>query len=234
MARILVVDDDKSVANTIDRLLQSRGHQTVVANDGWAALEAARREKIDIVVLDVLMPGMTGIEVCKRLRADPRTAMLPIIFLTAKAMLDDKIEGFEAGADDYLTKPFDIQELDLRVRAILRRTQFDTSLSDRFEEGILVAGDLILNQRTFEVSTPYQTSLLTPIEFEVLRHLMVHRGEVFSSERLLQEVWGYPEGTGDPALVRMHIRNLRAKIEPPDAQEPVYIHTISRHGYMIR
>lgn len=231
MARILIVDDDKSVANTIHRLLQSRGHQTIVANDGLTALEIAHRDQVDIVVLDVLMPGMTGIEVCQRLRADPKTTPIPIIFLTAKAMLDDKIEGFEAGADDYLAKPFDIEELDLRVKAILRRTQLNTEPQDK---DVLVAGDLKLNQHTFEVTTPYQTSLLTPIEFEVLRHLIVHRGEVFSSERLLQEIWGYPEGTGDPALVRMHIRNLRAKIEPPGAQKPVYIRTISRHGYMVR
>ncbi|MBN1937535.1 MAG: response regulator transcription factor [Anaerolineae bacterium] len=235
MARILVVDDDRSVANTIDRLLRSRGHETIVANNGRDALMAAWREQIDIAVLDVMMPGMTGIEVCERLRADPKTATLPIIFLTAKAMLDDKIDGFEAGADDYLTKPFDIQELDLRVRAILRRVQFDESLSVGLDENdVLMAGDLTLNQHTFEVTTPNQTSLLTPIEFQVLRHLIMHRGEVFSSERLLQEIWDYPEGTGDPALVRMHIRNLRAKIESSNTGDPVYIRTISRHGYMIR
>lgn len=235
MARILIVDDEKNVANTIDRLLQSRGHETIVAHNGYDALAAARREKIDIAILDVMMPGMTGIEVCKRLRANPDTATLPIIFLTAKVMLDDKIEGFEAGADDYLTKPFDIQELDLRVRAILRRTQFDSTLPGEQEEsGVLVTGRLTLNQHTFEVTTPEQTCLLTPIEFELLRHLMLHPGEVFSSERLLQEVWDYPEGTGDPALVRMHIRNLRAKIEPPGMEDPIYIQTISRHGYTIR
>ncbi len=181
------------------------------------------------------MPGMTGIEVCKRLRAEPNTATLPIIFLTAKVMLDDKIEGFEAGADDYLTKPFDIQELDLRVRAVLRRAQLNKEESgQQQEDGVLMAGRMTLNQHTFEVTTPEQTCLLTPIEFEVLRHLMLHPGEVFSSERLLQEIWGYPEGTGDPALVRMHIRNLRAKVEPPDMENPVYIRTISRHGYTIR
>lgn len=238
MARILVVDDDVSVANTIDRLLRSRGHETVVVHSGYDALRTVRAEKPDIIILDIMMPGMTGIEVCNRLRADPQTTALPIIFLTAKAMMDDKIEGFEAGADDYLTKPFDIQELALRVRAILRRVRLNTARpgqeEDKEEDQILIVGNLILNQQTFEAVTPERTAQLTPIEFEVLRHFMMHKDEIFSSERLLQDIWGYPEGTGDPALVRMHIRNLRAKIESPDAEEPVYIRTVSRHGYTVR
>lgn len=235
MARILVVDDDVNVAHTIDRLLRSRGLETIVVHNGWNAVEAARKQKPDLVILDVMMPEVSGIQVCKRLRGDPDTVHLPIIFLTAKAMMDDKIEGFEAGADDYLTKPFDIQELALRVKALLRRTQSSARrLEGEQESAVLEVGDLKLNRQTFEVVTPARTVLLTPIEFEVLYHLMKHQGEVFSSERLLEEVWSYPPGTGDPALVRMHIRNLRAKIEPPDAAEPVYIRTVSRHGYTVR
>ena len=235
MARILVVDDDVGVANTIDRLLRSRGYETVVVHNGYDALRTVRAEKLDIVILDIMMPGMTGIEVCKRLRADQQTAALPIIFLTAKAMIDDKIEGFEAGADDYLTKPFDIQELSLRVRAILRRVRMNNSQPEQEEEEdkILIVGDLILNQQTFEAITPERTAQLTPIEFEVLRHFMMHKDEIFSSERLLQDIWGYPEGTGDPALVRMHIRNLREKLEK-DPGQPEWLLTVGRQGYVIR
>ena len=234
MAKILVVDDDLSVARTIDRLLGSRGHDTIVVHNGWNAIEAAKKQAPDLVILDVMMPEMNGIQVCKRLREDPDTASLPIIFLTAKALIDDKIEGFEAGADDYLTKPFDIQELALRVRALLRRVQQERTNTDEQEEVVLVVGDLQLNQQTFQASTPDRTVLLTPIEFEVLHHLMKYKDQVFSSDRLLEEIWAYPPGTGDPALVRMHIRNLRAKIEPPDAPNPVYIRTVSRHGYTVR
>ncbi|MBN1584316.1 MAG: response regulator transcription factor [Anaerolineae bacterium] len=233
MARVLVVDDDLSVASTIDRLLRSRGHETVVVHNGRDAIKAAKEAKPDLVILDVMMPEMNGIEACKIMRSDLETAHLPIIFLTAKAMIDDKIEGFEAGADDYLTKPFDIQELALRVRALLRRVQLGAYQLEH-DDPVLAVGNLQLNRQTFEVTTPDHTVLLTPIEFEVLFHLMKHEGEVFSSDRLLEEIWAYPPGTGDPALVRMHIRNLRAKIEPENAPDPVYIRTVSRHGYTVR
>jgi DNA-binding response OmpR family regulator len=239
MAQILVVDDDLSVADAIDRTLRGGGHQTIVVHNGWDAIETARTRNPDLLVLDIVMPGMDGIEVCKRLRTDPETAHLPIIFLTARAMIEDKIAGFEAGADDYLTKPFAIQELDLRVRALLRRTHSDqvsgtgSGFDKEQEEEVLVIRGLRLNRRTFQVSTANRTAILTPIEFELLNHLMEHAGEVFSSERLLQEVWNYPSGTGDPALVRMHIRNIRAKIEPEGISSPVYICTVSRRGYTV-
>ncbi len=212
-------------------MLRSRGYETVVVHSGWDALRAAKIQSPDLVILDVMMPGLDGMQVCKKLRDDPNTAHLPVIFLTAKMMMNDKIEGFQAGADDYLTKPFDIQELSLRVQAVLRRSQRGNEPTDK--DQVLVAGDLELNPKTFQVSTPFNVVQLTPVEFELLYHLMKHKGQVFSSERLLHEIWGYPEGTGDPALVRMHIRNLRAKIEPNDANEPVFIRTVSRHGYFI-
>lgn len=249
MARVLVVDDDPSVADAIDRTLRVRGHETIVVHSGWDAIDAAKTQDLDLVILDIVMPGMDGIQVCKRLRADLDTVHLPIIFLTARAMIDDKIEGFEAGADDYLTKPFAIQELDMRVRAVLRRVQSDLARAmadDRVgllsrhgaaiarDDEWLVVGQLRLNRKTFEVSTPDHKALLTPVEFQLLEHLMQHVGEVFSSDRLLQDVWEYPSGTGDPALVRMHVKNLRAKIEPSPVGEPVFIRTVSRRGYTIR
>jgi DNA-binding response OmpR family regulator len=248
MARILVVDDDLSVSDAISRMLTRRGHETIVVHNGQDAINAARNQAPELVVLDVVMPGMDGVEVCKRLRADPDTLHLPIIFLTARIMIEDKIKGFEAGADDYLTKPFAIQELELRVRALLRRTEMIVQQSElaaaeaieeepdvsRQENDVLAVGELLLNRRTFEASIGERTVTLTPVEFDLLSHLMEYPGEIFSSERLLHEVWGYPEGTGDPALVRMHIRNLRAKIEPEESEKPTYIRTIIRRGYTVR
>jgi len=230
MARILVVDDDVYVADTMQRGLQKRGHEVAAAYNGIEALGLVQEHRPDLLILDISMPRMNGIEVCRRLRADKRTESIPIIFLTARSMIDDKIEGFEAGADDYITKPFDIQELELRIKAILRRCQPPPAEPTA---DILTVGPLSLNCRTFEATTNDRTVLLTPIEFELLHHLMSHPGEVFSSERLLQEVWDYPPGTGDPALVRMHIKNLRDKLEP-DARNPSLIRTVSRHGYTVR
>ena len=247
MARVLVVDDDLSVADAISRMLNRRGHETIVVHSGPDAIEAAHTQGPDLVVLDVVMPGMDGVEVCRRMRADPETAHLPILFLTARIMIEDKIKGFEAGADDYLTKPFAVQELELRVRALLRRAEMpssemvspvehleETGSTDKESTDILIVGELTLNRRTFEVGAQDRWVALTPVEFDLLSHLMAHPGEIFSSERLLNRVWGYPTGTGDPALVRMHIRNLRAKIEPEGVDKPHYIQTVVRRGYTVR
>ena len=247
MARVLVVDDDLSVADAISRMLNRRGHETIVVHSGPDAIEAAHTQGPDLVVLDVVMPGMDGVEVCRRMRADPETAHLPILFLTARIMIEDKIKGFEAGADDYLTKPFAIQELELRVTALLRRAEMpssemvspvehleETGSTDKESTDILIVGELTLNRRTFEVGAQDRWVALTPVEFDLLSHLMAHPGEIFSSERLLNRVWGYPTGTGDPALVRMHIRNLRAKIEPEGVDKPHYIQTVVRRGYTVR
>lgn len=228
MASILVVDDDMSVADTIQRSLTSKGHQVAAVYNGVEALEVVRQKHPDLIVLDVIMPRMDGMEVCRQLRQDAKTAHVPIIFLTAMDRLDNKIEGFEAGADDYVTKPFDIQELELRVRAMLRRS---VPLAQA-EPDVLTVGDLSLNCRTYEARASSKASLLTPIEFELLHYLMSHAGEVFSSERLLQEVWEYPAGTGDPALVRMHVKNIRDKIET-EPRWPRFLRTVSRHGYTI-
>jgi DNA-binding response OmpR family regulator len=227
MARILVVDDDRDVAGTIERTLKRKDHQVSVAYSGVQALQLIQGQCPDLVVLDIMMPRMDGIEVCQRIRTLPNVASVPILFLTAKGKIEDKIVGFEAGADDYLTKPFDLRELELRVKALLRR-----SLPTEVPKAPLQVGSLSLDPRTFELSVDNNTLLLTPVEFELLYYLMSHAGEVISTERLLQEVWEYPPGTGDPNLVRAHIRNIRSKIEPaPD--NPTYIKTVSRHGYII-
>jgi DNA-binding response OmpR family regulator len=230
MSEILVVDDDRDVAQSIELALRRRGFRVTLAYSGVEAIKLLRRYRPDLVILDVLMPGMSGLEVCRRLRASDSTADLPIIFLTARGQEQDRIEGLRAGADDYLSKPFNLEELILRVRAVLRRFESPTVQEVPSE---LVAGELCLDTRTFQVTTPEKKHvLLTPTEFDLLYHLMSHAGHVFSSERLLQEVWDFPHDTGSTDLVRAHIKNLRDKIEP-DPRSPIYLRTVPRHGYMI-
>lgn len=230
MDEILVVDDDRDVAQSIEMSLRRRGYRVALAHSGVEALKLLRRIKPDLVILDVLMPGMNGFEVCRRLRADATTSSLPIVFLTARGQERDRIEGLRAGADDYLSKPFNLEELILRVKAVLRRVKQPTAPQNA---SVLTAGGLELDSRTFEVTTPEKENvLLTPTEFDLLYHLMSHAGQVFSSERLLQEVWDFPYDTGSTDLVRAHIKNLREKIES-DPRNPVYVRTVPRHGYMM-
>ena len=230
MAEILVVDDDRDVAQSIELALRRRGFRVTLAHSGVEALKMLHRYRPDLAILDVLMPGMTGLEVCRHLRADQNIADLPVIFLTARGQEQDRIEGLRAGADDYLGKPFNLEELLLRVMAVLRRSR-----RERVEEktGELLAGGLSLNVHTFEVTTPEKACVpLTPTEFDLLYHLMSNVGQVFSSERLLQEVWDFPYDVDSTDLVRAHIRNLREKIEP-DPHAPIYVRTVPRHGYTI-
>jgi DNA-binding response OmpR family regulator len=153
---------------------------------------------------------------------------LPVLFLTAKVKDEDKIEGFRAGADDYLSKPFNMEELQLRVKAILRRTQPSEELTAPATE--VVVGDVTLDCRSFKVTTPDRVTLLTNVQFDLLYHLMNNADQVYNSQQLLQDVWDYPRDTGSPELVRAHIKNLREKIETIPSR-PTYIRTIQGHGY---
>ncbi len=230
MHTILVVDDEEPVALSIEMSLR-RDYQVRVANSAAEALKIIRRAAPDLIILDIIMPGMDGIQFCNELRKDPLFKSIPILFLTAKGRIEDKIAGLEAGADDYLTKPFDVRELQLRVKAILRRLADTQAPAESTPEELRV-GDLVLNCQNYQISTGEKTVLLTPVEFDLMYHLMSHPNQVFSGERLLRELWDYPSDTGSPDLVRMHIRNLRLKIEP-DSRNPKYILTIPRHGYTI-
>jgi DNA-binding response OmpR family regulator len=225
MARILAIDDEKDIRDLIKQGLV--GHEVITAPDGVTGLEEARRSAPDLILLDVTMPEMTGFEVCRRIRSTPELLGTPVIFLTARGTLADKLEGFNAGADDYVPKPFDIRELEMRVQAVLRRArpQADTET--------LQVGGLQLNLRTREASSHASTAILTPTEFTLLDYMMRRPGEILPTNRLLEEVWDYPPGVGDPALVRMHIRNLREKLED-DPSEPSWILTVGRQGYVIR
>ncbi len=228
-AKIMVVDDDEIVARTIERSLRAGGFQVVVVESGVDALRVARRNPPNLMVLDVLMPGMDGYEVCRQLRNDPLLKDLPVLFLTAKGKEEDRIQGLRAGADDYLGKPFNLDELYLRVRAILRRTRkdYETEIPS-----LIQVGEYRLNTRSFEVTGSCGTVVLTPVQFDLLYHLMSHPGQVFSPERLLQEVWDYPHDAGSSDLVRVHIKNLRSKIEA-DSANPKFIRTIKGHGYTV-
>ena len=227
---ILVVDDDDLVALTVQRALKKFGYHVLVANSGRDGIQTARRYQPDMLVLDVMMPGISGYQVCREMRNDPMLSETPILFLTAKAEDDDKIEGLMAGADDYMTKPFNMEELHLRVRAILRRTTATPEPDSVANPNEVAVGDVALDTRTFQVTTDKGVALLTNVQFDLLYHLMINAGQIFTTQQLLQDVWNYPPNTGSPELVRAHIRNLREKIEPLPSK-PRYVRTIQGHGY---
>ena len=227
-SHILVIDDEETLVKSIERTLRKE-YQVSIAYSGIQGLKIARRIKPDLVILDVLMPGMDGYETCREMRRDPLLQSTPVLFLSALASIDSKVFSFEAGADDYLVKPFDVRELSLRIKAILRRNQ---EIETKTPPTLIKRGGITLNSQSFEVRTPKGVSYLTPIEFDLLYYFMSHPGEVFTSARLLQDVWDYPSDTGSPDLVRMHIKNLRSKIEL-DPSKPIYIKTIPRHGYVM-
>jgi two-component system, OmpR family, response regulator RpaA len=228
--RILIVDDDSAVAEAIERILRHSGFDVSIALLGEDALASVQDQCPSLVILDIMMPGMDGIEVGRRMRQIPQLATLPILFLTGRGEIDSKIAAYQqAQADDYLTKPFDMRELELRVKALLRRARSEAPADSDHQ---LKAGDLTLDLRSFEISTPDRCVLLTPVEFELMHFLMAHADRVFSADQLLQDVWGYPAGTGMPDLVRVHVKNLRDKIEP-NTSEPVYVRNLLRRGYMV-
>ncbi len=230
MTNVLVIDDDELVSRTLQRALKLYGYRVLVAGTGSEGLHMARRDRPDLIVLDIIMPGLDGYQVCRQIRSDPLLAEVPVLFLTARGKDEDKVEGFRAGADDYLSKPFNMDELRLRIKAILRRIQ-PAAESDRIPEvSQLRVGDVVLDCRAFRVNTPVGAAQLTNVQFDLLYHLMSHADHVFSSQQLLQDVWDYPKNTGSSELVRAHIKNLREKIEPQPS-EPRYIRTIQGHGY---
>ncbi len=227
-SRVLVVDDDQEVAKSIEATLR-RNYQVSVVHTGIKAIKEARQHSPDIIVLDVLMPGMDGLETCRQLRNDPALMDIPILFLTALGRPEDRVEGFRAGADDYLTKPFNLEELQLRIKAILRRVSGNSVASPGSQ---IKVNNLVLDRYSYTITTPHKRATLTPVEFDLLYHLMTHPSEVFTSDRLLQEVWDYPSESGSPDLVRMHIKNIRNKVED-NPRNPRYIVTIPRRGYTI-
>lgn len=228
---ILIIDDDELVSRTLQRALKLYGYHSMSARSGTEGLQLARRHRPDLFILDIVMPGADGYQVCRQIRGDPLLKDLPVLFITAKGKDEDKLEGFRAGADDYLPKPFNLEEVQLRIRAILRRTVPPATSEVKDEDpNQIVVGKVVLDCRAFTVNTPEQTARLTNVQFDLLYHLMSNAGQVFTSQQLLQDVWDYPRDTGSPELVRAHVKNLREKIESIPSR-PTYIRTIQGHGY---
>lgn len=227
MAHILAVDDDPDVLGTIERVLQREKFDVTTLNSGQKALDYLdKNDEPDLLILDIIMPEMDGIEVCNKVRDDARFTALPILFLTAKGSTDDIVEGLDAGADDYVVKPFDLAELRARVHALLRR-----GLRARDNSTMLQLGNLKLDSDTYQAYINNTSVQLTSTEHRLLRYFLENVDQALSLSHLLQAVWEYPENTGDPDLVRAHVRNLRAKIEKDPERK--YIRTIHGIGYMV-
>lgn len=218
---ILVVDDEPEIVKLVRAYLEQAGYRVAIAQNGREALTVARHEKPDLVILDLTMPEMDGLEFTRRLRQERNT---PIIMLTARVEETDRIVGLELGADDYVTKPFSPREIVARVRAVLRRVQPEPESAK-----VLRVGDLVLNQSEHSLTVAGQPVSLTPTEFELLTILMIHPGRVFSRMDLLERLQGEAYAPYE-RTVDAHVKNLRAKIEP-DSSNPRYILTVFGIGY---
>ena len=227
MGKILIVEDEANIRQLVRYNLEKEGFQVMEAADGLQGLRTAQKEKPDLVLLDLMLPGMDGLEVCRTLKGAPVTAALPIIMLTAKAEEVDKIIGLELGADDYMTKPFSPRELTARIKAVLRRSQKETALP-----GELQVGRLRFNFSRYEVCMGGVKLELTPKEYELLKMLATNLGKVFTREQLLEKVWGY-EYFGDTRTVDVHVRHLRAKMAAEPATADM-LETVRGFGYRLR
>ena len=228
METILVVEDEPDIADLVKYHLDRAGLPTRVVTDGKQALDLIVREQPALVVLDLMLPGLDGIEICRRLRASPATRGIPIIMLTAKAEEVDRIVGFEMGADDYVPKPFSPRELVARVKAVLRRTAAPPEPS----EAPVIAGDVRLDPARHEVTKNRQPVSLSAMEFRLLEFFLRHPGRVFSRAQLLDQVWGQDRFV-EPRTVDVHIRRLREKVED-DPRQPGLILTVRGLGYKCR
>jgi DNA-binding response OmpR family regulator len=220
--KILLVEDEVQLARFIALELESEGYQVNVAHDGMTGLMLAREHSPDLALLDWMLPGLSGVELCRRLRATGFKA--PIIFLTAKDEVEDRVAGLDAGADDYVTKPFSIEELLARVRAHLRRNQ-------ETDEDILQFETLVLNRKTREVDRGARAIALTAKEFDLLEYFLRHPRQVLTRDQILENVWGY-DFVGDSNIVEVYVRYLRLKLE--ETQESRLIHTVRGVGYALR
>jgi two-component system phosphate regulon response regulator PhoB len=221
--KILVADDEADVLNLVCSNLKNAGYAVIKAEDGPTALKLARSENPLLIVLDLMLPGMSGIEVCKALKSDPAAERIPIVMLTAKAEEVDRILGLELGADDYITKPFSPRELVLRVNSVVRRINGQTEKSDQIK-----IGDIVIYRASREVMLKNKQIELTATEFKLLLMLMERRGRVQSRDALLNEVWGYDTAI-DTRTVDTHVRRLREKL----GKAADCIETVRGFGYRI-
>jgi DNA-binding response OmpR family regulator len=219
---ILLVEDEAKLARFIELELTAEGYRISVVHDGMMGLSLAREVAPDLVILDWMLPGLTGVELCRRLRATG--IKTPVILLTARDEVSDRVAGLDAGADDYLVKPFSIEELLARIRAHLRRNQPE-------EVDLLEFDDLSLNRRTREVFRAGRSITLTAKEFDLLDYLLSHPRQVFTRDQILENVWGY-DFMGDSNIIEVYIRYLRLKLE--ENNEKRLVHTIRGVGYALR
>ena len=225
--RLLIVDDDKQIRELLSFDIQQSGYIVDTAQDGEEGLKKALENKYDLILLDVMMPKMDGFTVCKNIRmTNPN---IPILMLTAKGTIEDKTEGFDCGADDYLIKPFEIQEVLLRIRALLRRGEGQNNTQDTKE--VLRIGDIEILPDSLEALILDKKVKLTPTEFEILYCLMQHVNTPVTLAVLLDEVWGYGSDE-DVRMVRVHVGGLRQKIEE-NTRNPKYLHTVVNVGYKL-
>ncbi|MBI5191643.1 MAG: winged helix-turn-helix domain-containing protein [Nitrospirae bacterium] len=224
--KILVVDDERDLVELLEYNLRKDGYTVVSAGNGLDALKLAASEPPDLVVLDIMLPGMQGLDVMKGLKGKPATQHVPVILLTARSDEFDRVLGLELGADDYVTKPFSPRELIARVKAVLRRSSPAVKQSG---QKVIVTGGLridLLKHKVYVNDNPVE---LSPTEFKLIKFLAENRGRVISRESLLDNVWGH-DAFVEPRTVDVHVRRLRAKIED-DPEEPVYIKTVRGVGY---
>jgi phosphate regulon transcriptional regulator PhoB len=224
--RILVIDDEPDIVELIRYNLSKEGFAVSTAPDGEEALRSIKAGDFALIILDLMLPGIQGMELCRILKKDPKTENLPIIMLTAKVEEVDRVLGLESGADDYITKPFSPRELVARVKAVLRRANPRTS-----SENIITIGDLVVDRQTFSVLKGDRLLDLSATEFKLLLYLIEKRGKVFNREQLLAAVWKN-DAYVEPRTVDVHIRRLRTQIED-DPSNPVYIRTKRGLGYFI-
>ena len=223
MSRLLLIEDEESFGDALEYQLQREGFEVERVTDGRAGLERFKVAGADLVLLDLMLPGMGGEDVCKEIR---RSSTVPIIMLTAKDTEVDKVLGLELGADDYVTKPFSARELSARIKAVLRRSRVDDAISS---EGVLEAGGIRLDPERFEVTVNGEHTHLPRKEFELLEVLMENAGRVLSRDTLIDRIWG-PDYFGDSRTLDVHIKRLRAKCED-DPHEPKHLVTIRGLGY---
>jgi two-component system response regulator RpaA len=231
---ILAVDDERQMRMMLVDALGTEGFEVDAAASAREALARLEKRRPDILVLDIGMPEMDGLTLCRKLRSDARFITLPILFLTAYTQPEDIIRGLDAGADDYTLKPINLPVFLARVRALLRRKDMvPVDIPGSPQHAILKVGELLLNSNTYQVELDGRAIQLTSTEHRLLRYMMEHQKQPLSPQKLLEAVWDYPPYTGDPDLVRVHVRNLRTKLEK-DTRQPQYIQTVHGVGYMIQ
>ncbi len=220
--KILVIEDDADIASNIGQYFEDKGHELDFAYSGPLGLRLALDQRFDLIILDLMLPGKDGISVCREFRAQTKHDT-PILMLTARDTIDDKISGFEAGTDDYLVKPFSLRELEVRVHALTRRGR------DQQQSTVMRIGNLELNRDTMQVSRDDQPIKLKPRAFRILEYLMIHPERVIPRQELIEHIWPDDPPDGDP--LRVHIHSLRANIDKPFDSE--LIHTVHGVGYRI-